>query len=81
MHQNNKSTWFSFNTSLELYLNDWILLELLLKLFQSKEQQKKEIKTQMQILAEICQNRTTGKGEFFRGPSVAQIKKWSTNES
>jgi hypothetical protein len=32
-------------------------------------------------LAEICQNRTADKGQFFRGFSVTQIKKYSTNES
>jgi hypothetical protein len=32
-------------------------------------------------VAEICQNRTTDKGQFFRGFSVAQIKKCITNES
>jgi hypothetical protein len=32
-------------------------------------------------VAEICQNRTTDKGRFFRGPSVAQIEKCKTNES
>jgi hypothetical protein len=35
----------------------------------------------MQIVAEICQNRTTGKDQFFRKSSVAQIKKCKTNES
>jgi hypothetical protein len=29
----------------------------------------------------ICQNRTTDKDQFFRGPSVAQIEKYKTNES
>jgi hypothetical protein len=32
-------------------------------------------------LAEICQNRTADKGRFFRGFSVAQIKKCKTNKS
>jgi hypothetical protein len=32
-------------------------------------------------VAEICQNRTADKGQIFRGPSVAQIKKCKTNES
>jgi hypothetical protein len=32
-------------------------------------------------VAEICQNRTADKGRFFRGFSVAQIKKFITNES
>jgi hypothetical protein len=29
----------------------------------------------------ICQNRTSDKDQFFRGPSVAQIEKFKTNES
>jgi hypothetical protein len=29
----------------------------------------------------ICQNRTAGKDQFFRGPSVAQIEKCKTKES
>jgi hypothetical protein len=33
------------------------------------------------MVEEICQNRTADKGRFFRGPSVAQIKKCKTNES
>ena len=49
--------------------------------FPPKDQQNKEIKTQMQILTEICQNRTTGKDVFFRKSSIAQIKKCETNES
>jgi hypothetical protein len=32
-------------------------------------------------LAEICQNRIADKGRIFRGFSVAQIKKYITNES
>jgi hypothetical protein len=32
-------------------------------------------------MAEICQNRTAKKGKKFRGYSVAQIKKYKTNES
>jgi hypothetical protein len=32
-------------------------------------------------VAEICQNRTADKGQFFRGFSVTQIKKCITNES
>jgi hypothetical protein len=32
-------------------------------------------------MAEIYQNRTADKGRIFRGFSVAQIKKYSTNES
>jgi hypothetical protein len=46
-----------------------------------KRTQKKAIKRQTQILAEIYQNRTADKGQIFEGFSVAQIKKCSTNES
>jgi hypothetical protein len=46
-----------------------------------KRTQKKAIKRQTQILAEICQNRTADKGRILKGFSVAQIKKCSTNES
>jgi hypothetical protein len=46
-----------------------------------KRTQKKAIKRQTQILAEICQNRTADKGRIFEGFYVAQIKKCSTNES
>jgi hypothetical protein len=35
----------------------------------------------MQIVAEICQNRTTGKNRFFRKSSIAQIEKCKTNGS
>jgi hypothetical protein len=46
-----------------------------------KRTQKKKIKRQIQIVAEICQNRTAGKDYFFRKSSVAQIEKCKTNES
>jgi hypothetical protein len=46
-----------------------------------KRTQKKAIKQQTQILAEIYQNRIADKGQIFEGFSVAQIKKCSTNES
>jgi hypothetical protein len=46
-----------------------------------KRFKKKAIERQTQIVAEICQNRTADKGRFFRGFSVAQIKKCKTNES
>jgi hypothetical protein len=32
-------------------------------------------------MAEIYQNRTAGKDQFFKPPSVAQIEKCKTNES
>jgi hypothetical protein len=35
----------------------------------------------VQIVAEICQNRTAGKDNFFGKSSVAQIEKCRTNES
>jgi hypothetical protein len=35
----------------------------------------------MQIVADTCQNRTSGKDQFFRKFSVAQIEKFKTNES
>jgi hypothetical protein len=35
----------------------------------------------MQIVAEIDQNRTIGKDQFFPKSSVAQIEKCKTNES
>ena len=40
-----------------------------------KRTQKGTNKKQMQIMAEICQNRLAGKDEFFRRPSIAPIKK------
>jgi hypothetical protein len=46
-----------------------------------KRTQKKAIKRQTQILAEICQNRTADKGQIFEVFFIAQIKKCSTNES
>ena len=78
-NQNNKSTWFSFNTSIAPIKT----LATVTTSFKAppKDQQKKEIKRQIQILAEMCQNRTAGKDEFVRKSSVAQIKKWSTNIS
>jgi hypothetical protein len=46
-----------------------------------KRTQKKAIKWQKQILAEICQNRTADKGQIFEGFFISQIKKCSANES
>ena len=40
-----------------------------------RELKEKEIKRQMQIKAEICQNRPAGKNQFFRRPSVPKIEK------
>ena len=40
-----------------------------------KRTQKGINKKQMQIMAEICQNRPAGRNPFFRKSSVAQIKK------
>jgi hypothetical protein len=36
---------------------------------------------QIQVVAEICQNRTAGKDQFFRKSYVAQIEKCKTKES
>jgi hypothetical protein len=47
----------------------------------SKELKKKAIERETQIVAEICQNRTAEKGQFFRGFYGSQIKKCITNES
>jgi hypothetical protein len=35
----------------------------------------------MQIVAEICQNRTEGKDQFFQKSFVAQIEKCKTDKS
>jgi hypothetical protein len=35
----------------------------------------------MQIVTEICQNRTTGKDRFFQKKIAAQIEKWKSNKS
>jgi hypothetical protein len=51
------------------------------KVMWSKELKMKAIERQTQIAAEICQNRTTDKGWFFRGPYVTQIEKCRNNES
>jgi hypothetical protein len=40
-----------------------------------KRAQKESDREQTQIVAEICQNRTADKDRFFRGFSIAQIKK------
>jgi hypothetical protein len=39
-----------------------------------KELKKKEIKRQMQIVAEICQNRTSGKELFFENLLLLKSK-------
>ena len=44
-------------------------------LIPQKRTQKGINKKQMQIMAEICQNRPSGRNLFFRRPYVAQIKK------
>jgi hypothetical protein len=47
-----------------------------------KELKKKEIKRQMQIVVEICQNIIAGKDRFFfQKSSVTQMEKCKTNES
>jgi hypothetical protein len=55
----------SVSTQVQHPLKHYLLYQLLLKVSRSKELKKKEIKRQMQIVAEICQNRTEGKYRFF----------------
>jgi hypothetical protein len=43
--------------------------------------QKESVREATTNVAEIFQNRTADKGQFFKRFSVAQIKKYSTNES
>jgi hypothetical protein len=62
-------------------LKHLLLQKLPQKVLGSKELKKKAIERQTQIVAEICQNRTADKDRVFRGFSVAQIKKCSSNES
>ena len=45
-----------------------------------KRTQKGINKKQMQIMAEICQNRLAGRNRVFQRPSVAQIKKCWTKK-
>jgi hypothetical protein len=76
----NQPFWFRFqlkNTTYKAYTT----VETYSKVPWSKELKKKAIERQTQIVAEICQNRIADKGQFFRGPSVAQIEKCKTNES
>jgi hypothetical protein len=74
--------WFSFNSS-TTSIKKLATVATSSKVLWSKELKKKEIKRQMQmqIVAEICQNRTAGKDRFFWKSSVVQIKKCKTNES
>jgi hypothetical protein len=76
----NQPFWFSFqlkNTTYKAYTT----VATSSKVPWSKELKKKGIERQTQIVAEICQNRTADKGRYFRGHSVAQIRKCKTNES
>ena len=45
------------------------------------KRKKTNIDRQMQLVAEIYQPRTAGKDRFFWKCSVAQLEKFSTNES
>jgi hypothetical protein len=76
----NQPFWFRFqlkNTTYKAYTT----IATSSKVPLSNELKKKAIERQTQIVAEMCQNRTSDKGRFFRGPSVAQIEKCKTNES
>jgi hypothetical protein len=70
----NQPIWFSFKLKYTTY-KAYNTVATFSKVPWSKELKKKAIERQTQIVAKICQNRTTDKGRFFRGPSVAQIEK------
>jgi hypothetical protein len=72
--------WFRFQLKSTTY-KAYTTVATSSKVLWSKELKKKAIKRQTQIVAEICQNRTADKDRFFKGPSVAQIKKCKDNES
>jgi hypothetical protein len=72
--------WFSSNIS-QTSIKTLATVATSLKISFSKELKKKKIKRQMQMVAEIRQNRTAGKYRFFRKSSVSQIEKCKTNES
>ena len=76
MHlKDNKPLGFSFKTA-KLPLRTQATVEIPYKiLVHQKEPKKKSIKRQMQIMAEIYQNRPAGENQFFRRPYVSQIKK------
>jgi hypothetical protein len=76
----NQPFWFNFKLKYTIY-KAYTIVATFSKVPWSKELKKKTIERQTQIVAEICQNRTADKGQFFRGPYVAQIKKYKTNES
>ena len=76
-----KPLGLSFNTSITSIWDISYGHNFFLKLFDQKNIKQKEIKRQMQIMAEICQNRTTGKDRFIWKSAVAQIKKCKTNKS
>jgi hypothetical protein len=76
----NQPFWFSFKLKKTTY-KAYTTIATSSKVLWSKELKKKVIERQTQIVAEICQNRTSDKGQFFRGPSVTQIEKCKTNES
>jgi hypothetical protein len=76
----NRPFWFSFKLKNTIY-KAYTTLATSSKVSSSKKLKKKAIERQTQIVAEICQNRTADKGQFFWGPSVAQIEKYKSNES
>jgi hypothetical protein len=76
----NQPFWFRFQLKTTTY-KVYTTVATSPKVPWSKELKKKATERQTQILAEICQNRITDKCRIFRGFSIAQIKKYSTNES
>jgi hypothetical protein len=76
----NQPFWFRFKLKTTTY-KAYTTVAISPKVPWSKELKKKALERQTQLVAEICENRTADKGRFFRGFSVAQIKKCKTNES
>jgi hypothetical protein len=74
----NRPFWFRFQLKNTTY-KSYTTVATSPKVPWSKELKKKVIERQTQIVAEICQNRTADKGQFFRGLSVTQIEKCKTN--
>ncbi len=74
--------WFSSNISqTSIKTSSTVATSSKSSFSQKNSKNKKEVKRQLQMVIEICQNRTAGKDRFFRKFSVAQIKKCKANES
>jgi hypothetical protein len=72
--EDSKSTlWFSFNSSITT-IKILATVAMSLKSSVIKRTQKKEIKRQTQIVAEIYQNKTAGKDRFFENLLLLKLK-------